>query len=617
MALGIRGNLSPSSQPVEIDLFMARLPRNNFAFLETNKFDTDNCHSYLFSDPVSIISCYMPEDVQKAFLKLEGFISQGYYAAGFISYEAGFSFEESLRDLDIDSNFPLVWFGIYKHPVIFTHREKIDLFKNRAYLYYIKNLNSNISRKRYIEDIEKIKDCIRKGNTYQVNYTFKYKFNLFGSIYGLYEDLKAKQSVAYSALIKTEDYSILSLSPELFFRKNKDYVEVRPMKGTIERGRDIKEDAENIEILRNSLKNRSENVMIVDLLRNDLGRVSQPGTVKTKKLFEIERYETLLQMISIVKSRLKKGVSLYDLFKSIFPSGSVTGAPKISTMKIISSLEKEPRKIYTGCIGFFSPRGEAVFNVAIRTLLIENSTKKGEMGIGSGIVYDSDPYKEFEECRLKANFITQKREDFKLIETILWQSKKGYFLLKAHLDRLLSSAKYFNFKFDREFILRDLNRLTARFRKDSNYRIRLLLDRSGDFEISFARITNDMQLAKVKISDKKVFSGDVFLYHKTTNRDLYNKEHEKCRREGYFDTIFTNEKNQITEGAISNIIIKKGRFYYTPPVACGLLNGIFRKNLFRNNFPIKEQVLYKDDIKKADEIYMVNSIRGMLRTHLQ
>jgi para-aminobenzoate synthetase/4-amino-4-deoxychorismate lyase len=286
-------------------------------------------------------------------------------------------------------------------------------------------------------------------------------------------------------------------------------------------------------------------------------------------------------------------------------------------MKIISSLEKEPRKIYTGCIGFFSPRGEAVFNVAIRTLLIENSTKKGEMGIGSGIVYDSDPYKEFEECRLKANFITQKREDFKLIETILWQSKKGYFLLKAHLDRLLSSAKYFNFKFDREFILRDLNRLTARFRKDSNYRIRLLLDRSGDFEISFARITNDMQLAKVKISDKKVFSGDVFLYHKTTNRDLYNKEHEKCRREGYFDTIFTNEKNQITEGAISNIIIKKGRFYYTPPVACGLLNGIFRKNLFRNNFPIKEQVLYKDDIKKADEIYMVNSIRGMLRTHLQ
>lgn len=596
---------------------MFKLPKDNFVFLETNRFDKDNRRSYLFSNPVKIIACYKPEDIRSAFLELEACISKGRYAAGFISYEAGFSFEENLKGLGKKSFFPLMWFGVYKKPAIFTHREKMDLLQRKNLHYAVENLHPSIAREEYIDNIEKIKDFIRRGDTYQVNYTFKYKFNFSGSAFDFYEDLKARQSVSYSALIKTRDYSLLSLSPELFFRKNKDRIEVRPMKGTIDRGRNLETDRLNAQILKNSLKNRSENVMIVDLLRSDLGRISRAGTVRTKKLFEVERYETLLQMTSVVRSVLKKDIALYDLFRAIFPSGSVTGAPKISTMKIINSLETEPRGVYTGGVGFFAPNGEAVFNVAIRTVLIDNKTRKAEMGIGSGIVYDSDPNKEFDECKLKADFITKKKTDFKLIETMLWRPEKNYFLLGLHLGRVLSSAEYFNFKYDRKVIIKKLKALEKQFKRGAGYRVRLLLNRDGKVEVGFVRINKILEPAKAGFSDKKTSSVDIFLYHKTTNRDLYNEEHKRWRNKGYFDIIFTNEKNQITEGAISNIIIKKGRFFYTPPLECGLLNGVFRKHLLKNRrFPVKERILYKDDIKKADEIYMANSVRGMVRVKI-
>jgi len=275
---------------------MLKLPKNNFVFLETNKFDKNNHRSYLFSNPIKIVAIYKLENIKNAFLEIEDFISKGYYAAGFISYEAGVFFEESLKGLAIDSNFPLLWFGIYKKPSIFIHKDKLGLTKQRL-THQIRNLRANIPKDRYTKDIRHIKNFIKNGDTYQVNYTFKYKFDFMGSLLGFYEDLRAKQSVSYSALIKTQGHSILSFSPELFFRKSRDKIEVRPMKGTLDRGRDIEEDRHNTEALEKSLKNRSENVMIVDLLRNDLGRISKAGSVKTKRLFEVEKYESLLQMI--------------------------------------------------------------------------------------------------------------------------------------------------------------------------------------------------------------------------------------------------------------------------------------------------------------------------------
>lgn len=594
---------------------MLKLPENNFVFLETNRFDKDNRCSYFFSNPARTISCHRLENVKRALFELQHFISKGYYAAGFICYEAGFAFEEGLGNLKIDYDFPLLWFGVYRKPVISSHKGKPA--KTRQLDYRINKLHLNISREKYINDIKKIKDFIRKGETYQVNYTFKYKFGFSGSILGFYQDLKAKQGVSYSALIKTRDYYILSLSPELFFRKRGNAVEVRPMKGTLSRGVNLEEDLRNMKALERSPKDRSENIMIVDLLRNDLGRVSRPGTVRTEKLFEVEKYETLLQMISIVSGRLKKDLTIYELFKAIFPSGSVTGAPKINTMKIIDSLEKEPRRIYTGSIGFFSPSGEAVFNVAIRTLLIDNKTKRGEIGIGSGVVIDSDAEKEFEECRLKADFITEKHDDFRLIETILWRRDAGYFLLKLHLDRLFASAEYFNFGFDRNSIIKGLKNLEGKFADGRNYRARLLLCKDGRLDLSFSKLNKRAGAAKVRFSDKKVSSDTLFLYHKTTKRALYDKEHARWRGKGYFDIIFTNEKNQITEGAISNIIIKKNNIYYTPPVECGLLDGVFRRYLLKSGkLPIREKILRKKDIKAADEVYMVNSVRGMVRVTL-
>jgi para-aminobenzoate synthetase / 4-amino-4-deoxychorismate lyase len=591
---------------------MLKLPKSNFVFLETNRFDRDNCKSYLFFNPLKIITAYEQEDINPAFIALERYISRGYYVAGFISYEAGFSFEEGLKNLKTSHDFPLLWFGIYKKPRILRNNRKI-----KKSSYNISNLYPNISEKDYIRNIRKIKGFIRSGDTYQVNYTFKYKFDLSGSPLGLYNGLREKQKVSYSAFVNSGDFTILSFSPELFFRKHGNDIEVRPMKGTLDRGVSLKEDKRNMEALADSLKNRSENVMIVDLLRNDLGRVCGSGTVRTVRLFEVEKYETLLQMISVIKGRLKDKTGLHDLFKAIFPSGSVTGAPKINTMKIIDTLEPEPRNVYTGGIGFIAPDKSAVFNVAIRTLLINNKTKKGEMGIGSGIVYDSDPRKEFQECGLKADFITKSSERFDLIETILWHRRKGYFLLKLHLDRLADSAGYFDFKYDRKHIKKRLAALEKKFNKTHDYKIRVLLSRDEKVRTGFSVVHKPKGTARVVFSDKRVSSRDPFFYHKTTNRKLYDGELRKWRKKGYFDAIFSNEKNQITEGAISNIIIKKGRVYYTPPVNCGLLRGVYREYLLKSKkIHLKEKILHKSDIIKADKIYIVNSVHGMVEVVL-
>lgn len=591
---------------------MLKFPPNNLVILETNKFDEDNKCSYVFANPVRIISCNDLNNIEKSFLEIEDFIDKGFYAAGFLSYEAGYAFEAGLRGrIPQKSSFPFLWFGIYEKPDAIAMPAPGQGHKG----FSISNFQADISKAKYIENINKIKSFIRRGETYQVNYTFKYNFNFKGSAYSLYRDLKDKQRVSYSAFIKASEWSILSFSPELFFRQNKNRIEVRPMKGTIRRGRDLIEDNKNLNTLKNCLKDRSENLMVVDLLRNDLGRISSPGAVRTVKLFEVERYETLLQMISVIKSRVKKNTKAYGLFRALFPSGSVTGAPKIRTMEIINILEKEPRNIYTGAIGFFGPKGrQAVFNVAIRTLLINNKSAKGEMGVGSGVLYDSSPEKEFEECKLKKLFVAQPlKNDFKLIETMLWTKKTGYFLLGLHLKRLLGSSEYFSFAIDTQSIKAKLEKLASGFDRGSNYRVRLVLGKNGETEINCDKIDLTDKNAKVGFSEKKVNTKDIFLYHKTTNRDLYASEYERRRHKGYADVIFTNERNQVTEGAISNIIIKNKGRYYTPPLECGLLNGVYRQFLMNSKgFNLKEKILYKKDLYEAGHVYIANSVRGLV-----
>ena len=359
--------------------------------LETNQRDKENRKSYRFEDPSFIIRCHRLSELKNAFDRMEKALAKGFYLAGFLSYEAGYAFEDIFHNRKT-YDFPLLCFGAYTSPL-----DPLSIPLRGEESEGLTDVSLNISGQDYLKSIKRIKHHLTAGDTYQVNYTFKQKFNYYGKPFSLYQELIKRQATSYSAFIETDDFSILSLSPELFFRKNKDKIKVKPMKGTIPPGKG------NPARLRSDSKNLSENIMIVDLLRNDLGRIAQAGTVKPGKIFEVEKYETLYQMTSTVEAKIPKDIELYELFRNLYPSGSVTGAPKIRTMQIIQELEKEERKIYTGSIGFITPGKDMVFNVAIRTLLLD--ADKGEMGIGSGIVYDSDPAKEFDECLLKANFL--------------------------------------------------------------------------------------------------------------------------------------------------------------------------------------------------------------------
>ncbi len=595
--------------------------QKTFVFLETVRKDILNQSSYLFVSPIDIITSHNLDKIKDVFAKLESYLNQGYYAAGFFSYEMGYGFENLYQTKKKNYKFPLIWLGIFKERIVLPPPlmgEEIDGGEGLGN-YRIKNLRLNVSKKEYLDSIGKIKKFIRAGETYQVNYTMKYKFDFSGSPYKFYQRLRNNQSVSYSAFIKADDFKILSFSPELFFRKKGDEILVKPMKGTMERGKNIKEDRIKRNKLKFDLKNNAENIMIVDLLRNDLGMVSATGTVKVPALFTVEKYETLFQMTSTVKSRLRKNLSLYELFSAIFPSGSVTGAPKIRTMQIIEELEKEERKVYTGAVGFFTPEKEAVFNVAIRTLLLEG--KKAEMGIGSGIVQDSDAVSEYEECKLKGEFLVNHRPEFQLIETMLWSKKTGFFLLQEHLKRLKESAIYFNFHYDGKQIKNVLSETRKRLNPGFFYKIRMLFDKSGAVSLAHQKLASSINrtatLKLIALSKHRTSSKDIFLRHKTTHRKLYEQEYKKYKKLGFYDVLFRNEKGEITEGSISNILIKKGKFYWTPPLNCGLLNGVYRRYLLSKKPNFREKVLTLDDLKNADKIYLVNSVRRMQQVDIK
>ena len=399
-----------------------------FALLETTRCDPKNFFSYIFCEPAGKIEINNYSDLPLFFNQIESLLKAGYYLAGFFSYEAGNSFNVgapktvgqasrlsfSSRSATLSgsppSPVPLARFYLFRKPLIFDHQSGLftgDFLPEESGFsegYTLKKPLLNVGFTEYQKNISRIKELIAAGDTYQVNYTLKCKFNFSGSPFGLYQDLRERQTVAYSAFIKDHDFFLLSFSPELFFRKSGQKIIVRPMKGTISRGKDACQDRQQIQLLEQSPKERSENVMIVDLMRSDLGRVSEVGTVRTNSLFDIEEYETLFQMTSTISGILKENLSFGGLFEAIFPSGSVTGAPKIRTMEIIRELEKEERGVYTGAVGVFFPNRDAVFNVAIRTLLITG--KEGEMGIGGGITFDSNSKREYEECKLKALFLT-------------------------------------------------------------------------------------------------------------------------------------------------------------------------------------------------------------------
>jgi para-aminobenzoate synthetase/4-amino-4-deoxychorismate lyase len=592
--------------------------RPGSVLLETSRFDPDNRYSYLFLNPVRIITANRLDEVSQLFSQIETAMAEGLHIAGYVSYECGYAFEPSFdrETLKLDE-LPLAWLGIYSSPLVFDHAR--GCFNGPAPLPATSQkpeeacgaiagpVTLEIAKDQYCAKILEIKERIAAGDTYQVNFTDKISFAPPASLAATFTALTKQQPVAYSAFINAADHHILSFSPELFFLVDGRKIVTRPMKGTMSRGLDAVEDAQAAQRLQNDEKNRSEHVMIVDLLRNDLGRICNTGSIQVNGLFSVERYETLLQMTSTVSGTLREGIGSRDIFQSLFPSGSVTGAPKIQTMGIIRELERAPRGVYTGAIGYVSPLGAAAFNVAIRTLVMKDG--KAQMGVGGGIVADSDPLDEYHECMLKAAFLTRTYYDFQLIETMLWE--KVFFLLSLHLDRLELSASYFNFVFDRQAVLARLQEISNSFADSKSYRVRLLLSLDGNLTVESVELHAEPYAGSICLSQERTSSTDVFTRHKTTRREIYDHGFAEARAAGFDEVIFQNEKGEITEGAISNIFIKKSGKLLTPPLACGVLAGVYRRHLLEMDATAEERVLTVEDLKTADAVFLCNSVRGL------
>lgn len=561
--------------------------------------------SYLFLKPKEIVTIKSVRNLDEKLNRIDELISKGYFGYSLMNYEAGYLFEKTLNKF-LPKNEKLIQFFFYDNKNVQTVKSKKILFDSFE-KYKIKNFKLNTSKNEFTKSISKIKSYIEEGDTYQVNYTVKGKFDFEASYSGLFSNLIFNQSAQYIALINNYGRIIISLSPEMFFEINGRKIISKPMKGTAQRGIENSIDEFIKYELERSEKNRAENLMIVDLIRNDLGRISEYGSVNVKNIFEVEKYESVYQMVSTIEAKLRKNIKLSDVLKNIFPCGSITGAPKIRTMEIINRLEKENRGIYTGSIGLLR-KNKITFNVPIRTLVIDKKSRKGEIGLGSGVVWDSVAEEEYQETKLKGKFLTEPTKPFEIFETMLVENKK-IFLLEDHLDRMQKTAEFFLFVFDRTKIIKFLDSVIKKL-DNQNYRLKLLSDKWGRLKHFITPIVIDSKEINVIISKKVINSQNKFQYFKTTNRNLYDSEYQKYSEQGYFDVIFFNEKGELAEGSITNIFICKNDTIFTPPLSAGILPGVYRKHFIKMNSNVRERRLNLQDLLEADKIVLTNSVRG-------
>jgi para-aminobenzoate synthetase/4-amino-4-deoxychorismate lyase len=569
-------------------------------------------------------------EIPNLFVEIESAVAAGLFAAGFFTYECGNFFEPTAAMRPTPPGQPLAWFGIYDRPWLFDHRTGAFLdgdppalapFRSGVYdqepaAASLPEAALGLTERQYEERIAAIHEWIRAGDIYQLNLTVPLRVRAPGSSAALYQRLRSRQPVPHGAFLHSRlNRRILSFSPELFFHLESHCamrrITTRPMKGTAPRGRTTREDLDRAKWLRNDPKNRSENVMIVDLLRNDLGRLCNFGSVRARNLFAVERYPTLWQMTSTVTGDLRPDVGFRQIFRALFPCGSITGAPKVRAMQLLAQIEQQPRGVYTGAIGFFS-KEQTVFNVAIRTLELDGEC--GTMGVGSGIVIDSDAAEEFRECLLKAEFLTQPTEPFSLVETLLWQGE--YPLLELHLDRLEDSARYFAFPCDRDEVKAALLAHASAFADRKPRRVRLLLDHKGKPQITGELLpesanTGNAMLPRVRIASQRTDPQNPMHFHKTTHRPVYAEALKAATEAGFDDVLFINLRGEVTEGAIHNIFVEKDGHWFTPPIECGLLAGVQRRHILETQPNVEERVLYPQDLRQADAIYLSNAVRGL------
>lgn len=561
-----------------------------------------------FSQPQAVIEARRLDEVVPQLQRVEAAVRDGWWAAGFISYEAAPAFDAALA-AHPPGDFPLLWFGLYAEP-----RADEEASRAPGATFALGEWTPSLSRAAYDCAIARIKDYIARGHTYQVNYTFRLRAPFSGDAWALFQQLAEAQAAECAAYFDLGRYAICSASPELFFDLNDGLLTSRPMKGTAARGRTLAEDEASAEWLRCSEKDRAENVMIVDMIRNDIGRVAEIGSVRVPRLFDVERYPTVWQMTSTVTGITR--AALAEVLQALFPCASITGAPKPRTMRIIQELEPEPRRIYCGAIGFIAPDPihpdanvsraplRAQFNVAIRTVLIDREQGSAEYGVGSGIVWDSVSEAEYEECRIKARVLNETRPAFALLESLRWAPDEGYTLLDRHLHRLFTSAEYFGFAFDVEAARHELQALAAGL-PPLPHKVRLTASRQGGLQLEAAPI-GDIRPVRLGIAPTPVHSSNVFLYHKTTRREVYEAALAACP--GADDVVLWNERGEVTETCTANLAVWLEGAWWTPPVGCGLLAGTYRAALLEAG-RLRERVITLEMMRRSERLAVLNSVR--------
>jgi para-aminobenzoate synthetase / 4-amino-4-deoxychorismate lyase len=556
-----------------------------------------------FKNPIKIYKADKIEDVLANLELVQAEIQNGFYAAGFLSYESAPAFDPAFI-VKAGATMPLLWFGIFTEPL----EETIS----SSGTYHLSEWIPSIDRLVFASSIQAIKKSIEKGDTYQTNYTLRMDSQFQGDEIAYFETLKRAQSSNYCAYVQTGEHSILSASPELFFRLEGTELTTRPMKGTIKRGNSLDEDRANASWLFHSEKDRAENVMIVDLLRNDLGIIAETGSVIVDRLFEIEQYPTVHQMTSTIKAKVPETTQLSDIFKALFPCGSITGAPKISTMEIIADLETMPREVYCGAIGYMTPNKEAVFNVPIRTVLIDQDSGKATYGVGGGVTWDSTCEGEYHEVLAKASLLKATNLKFQLLESLLL-NEGHYFLLDEHLQRVENTANYFGYHFSREKLEKQLKKL-ARSTPNHKVKVRLLIAMDGKVTIDTQPLSPLEESLTIILADEPVDKNNPFLYHKTTNRDIYSTFQSK-KPPGVFDVLLWNKEGELTEFTNGNVVLEMDDGNWTPPIESGLLAGTYREMLIKNG-DIQERTLTRSDLYKSKRIWFINSVRKWIEVQL-
>ena len=560
----------------------------------------------IFSSPKEVLYSKNLHEVKTILDKVESKINENNdIAVGFLTYESAPAFDPAYR-VNKASKLPLICFGLFEG---FEETKILDnsgIITNKIYNWKIET-----SPSEYKKNFDYIKNQIELGYTYQINYTLR---SYSGGIENPYEFFleKAKNS-PYAAYIETDENIIISASPELFFSLDNKRLFCKPMKGTSRRGKTFEEDMILMDALRASKKNKAENIMITDMLRNDMGRISEPGSVKVSSKYDIEKYSTVWQMTSSVESETT--ASITEIFQALYPCASVTGAPKIASMDIISRIEELPREIYTGAIGYIAPNREAEFSVPIRTVMSDKNKNYAVYGTGGGVVWDSVWESEWDECLTKSKVLSVKdSSDFELFETMKWDADSGVFLEEYHFNRLKDSASYFDFKFcdalGKEMIDETVENISNNFCV-----LKLFVNAKGDIRIETleASVFTKNQKYTVSLAKNPVQSENIFLYHKTTQREVYEKaEGENLNSD---DVILWNEEGNLTESTIANIILNIEGSWVTPSTNCGLLRGVYRESMLENGL-IEERKIHKSEIADLSEITLINSVRGEFKAKL-